>query len=177
MTEAICDVAFLAYGGKKLYDILSKWLKARKVAKMAETGEIAGEVAKAREAGAEVAEDAAKAGGKGKVKIESVGESGSTSELLKSINIDAKQLGKKWGKHRYDYPDLNNFGEYKQLANKVFSNPDKIIWDSINQEYLYVKGNDLLRVQSSGNFVSLYPGADSGRVLKAIENGGLKWEK
>ena len=71
VTEAICDVAFLAYGGKKLYDILSKWLKAKKVAKMAETGEIAGEVAKAGEAGAEVAEDAAKAGGKGKVKIES----------------------------------------------------------------------------------------------------------
>ena len=128
-------------------------------------------------AAGEAAEAIEGAAGKGKIRIESACESGSGSELLKRINIDAKQLGKKWGKHRYDYPDMNNFGEYKQFANKVFSDPDKIIWDSINQEYLYVKGNDLLRVQSSGNFVSLYPGAESGKVLKAIENGGLKWEK
>ena len=96
---------------------------------------------------------------------------------LENINIDDKQLGTKWGKHRYDYPDLDNFEEYKQLANNVFSDPDKIIWDSVNQEYLYIKGSDLLRVQPSGNFVSLYPGAESGRVLKAIENGGMIWEK
>ena len=46
-----------------------------------------------------------------------------------------------------------------------------------NGEYLYIKGNDLLRVTLDGDFVSLYPGADTALVNKALEGGELLWEK
>ena len=77
VTEAVCDIAFLAYGAKKGFDKLSKGSKAGKAAKIAESGETAGEAAKVGEEAAkagEVAEEAAKAGGKGTVRIESAGE-------------------------------------------------------------------------------------------------------
>ena len=45
------------------------------------------------------------------------------------ININAKQLGKKWGKHKFDYPELSTYTEYEQLAKKVFNNPDRIVMD------------------------------------------------
>lgn len=59
----------------------------------------------------------------------------------------------------------------------VFKNPEKIIHDVENNEYLYLKGNDLLRVTETGDFISLYPGAGTGRVISAVENGGLIWPK
>ena len=46
-----------------------------------------------------------------------------------------------------------------------------------NGEYIYQKGEDILRTTEDGDFISLYPGADSALVEKAIENGGLIWEK
>ena len=91
-------------------------------------------------------------------------------------NISSKQFGKKWGKHKTDYPDLS-MDEYKNLIDDVFKSPDKIIQDVENNEFLYLKGNNLLRVTNNGEFVSLYPGAESSRVLSAIEKGGTIWPK
>ena len=91
-------------------------------------------------------------------------------------NISSKQFGKKLGKHKTDYPDLS-MDEYKNLIDDVFKSPDKIIQDVENNEFLYLKGNNLLRVTNNGEFVSLYPGAESSRVLSAIEKGGTIWPK
>lgn len=38
-----------------------------------------------------------------------------------------------------------------------------------------ILGDDLLRVGEGGKFISLYPGAQSGRVIGAITNGGTIW--
>jgi len=46
-----------------------------------------------------------------------------------------------------------------------------------HKEYLYIKGKDLLRVKENGDFVSLYPGADTARVTNAIKNGGIIWQQ
>lgn len=91
-------------------------------------------------------------------------------------NISSKQFGKKWGKHKTDYPDLS-MNEYKNLIDDVFKSPDKIIQDVQNNEFLYLKENNLLRVTNNGEFISLYPGAESGKVLSAIEKGGTIWPK
>lgn len=66
---------------------------------------------------------------------------------------------------------------YKDLINDVFKNPEKIIHDVDNGEFYYLKGKNLLRVTEDGDFVSLYPGAESGKVLSAIKNGGTIWPK
>ena len=70
---------------------------------------------------------------------------------------------------------MKNHTEYREYADKVFSEPDRIIHDVKNGEYYYIKGNDLLRIKENGDFVSLYPGAGSGKVLDAIEDGGVVW--
>lgn len=102
---------------------------------------------------------------------------GSEAKPSVEMSIDSKQLGSKWGKHKFDYLNLNTYAEYEQFAKEVFSNPDIIILDFANGEYLYVKGDDLLRIQLDGQFVSVYPGADSRRVINAVESGGVLWEK
>ena len=91
------------------------------------------------------------------------------------VSIDSKQLGKKWGKHKIDYPDMKSYTDYENYVNEVFSKPDIVVYDSTNKEYLYLKGNDLLRVGESGEFISLYPGIESRRVIDAIINGGIIW--
>ena len=90
---------------------------------------------------------------------------------------DSKQIGKKWGKHKEDYPEMEDSEEYKEYAQEVHDNPDRIIHDEENGEYIYQKGEDILRVTEEGEFISLYPGAESSLVEKAIERGGLIWEK
>ena len=103
---------------------------------------------------------------------------GGGSSVLKipdTVNFDSKQLGKKWGKHKTDYPDMKNYMDYQNYANDIFSKPDQIIYDAANNEYLYIKGDDLLRIGKDGEFISLYPGAQSERVISAIENGGTIW--
>lgn len=92
-----------------------------------------------------------------------------------NVAYDSKQVGKKWGKHKTDYPDMNNYKDYKKYANEVFGSPDKIIYDMQHNEFLYIKGNDLLRLSEIGKFISLYPGAGSERVINAIANGGVIW--
>ena len=101
---------------------------------------------------------------------------GGGKETPSEYNISSKQFGKKWGKHKIDYPDLS-MEEYRDLIDDVFKNPDKIIRDVDNNEFLYLKGENLLRITENGDFVSLYPGANSDRVLSAIEKGGTIWQK
>ena len=109
-------------------------------------------------------------GGKEKAAYEGV------SNPLKEIEFSKKQVGKKWGEHMKDYPELKSYGEYKDFAQDVFNNPEKIFYDKFEDEYLYVRGKDLLRTKPDGSFVSIYPGADSARVTKVIERGGkLIW--
>ena len=97
----------------------------------------------------------------------------SGGKIPKKVNYDNKQLGDKWGEHMQDYPKLKSHTEYKKLANEVFSKSDKIIFDSKYNEFYYLKGNDLLRLNPNGDFISLYPGANSSRVLDVI-NSALK---
>ena len=99
------------------------------------------------------------------------------NEKPSHITLNDKQLGKKWGKHKYDYTNLKTVEEYKKLANEVFNNPDKIVYDNLKNEYYYISGDNLLRLKSSGEFVSLYHGSNSERILKAIKKGGLIWQK
>ena len=109
-------------------------------------------------------------------KSESSKGDGGGKETPSEYNISSKQFGKKWGKHKIDYPDLS-MEEYRDLIDDVFKNPDKIIRDVDNNEFLYLKGENLLRITENGDFVSLYPGANSDRVLSAIEKGGTIWQK
>lgn len=92
-----------------------------------------------------------------------------------NVNYNSKQVGKKYGEHIKDYPDMKDYTEYKDYADEIFKSPDQIIHDAKNGEFYYTKGNDLLRIKENGDFVSLYPGAESGRVLDAISNGGVVW--
>ena len=107
--------------------------------------------------------------------------SGVTAEKMQKPNIDLKisdgQFGVKWGKHKEDYTFLNTYDDYKKMINDIFNNPDKIVIDEAHGEYLYIRDGDLLRLSLDGDFVSLYPGANTGRVLNAIQNGGVIWEK
>ena len=97
------------------------------------------------------------------------------SKAPDNINYDSKQVGKKYGEHMKDYPDMKDYTEYKDYADEIFKSPDQIIHDVKNGEYYYTKGDDLLRIKENGDFVSLYPGVDSGRVTDAINNGGVIW--
>ncbi|WP_342481462.1 RHS repeat-associated core domain-containing protein [Paenibacillus sp. FSL L8-0340] len=85
-----------------------------------------------------------------------------------SVNFDNKQLGKKYGEHKLDYPGMTH-QQYKDYANNIFKNPDRVVFDANYNEFYYIRGNDLLRVKENGDFISLYPGADSTRVNRAIE--------
>ena len=96
--------------------------------------------------------------------------------IPKEYKISHKQFGKKWGKHKHDYPNMN-MEEYKKLIENVFRNHDKIIYDKEKGEFYYISGEDLLRIKENGCFVSMYRGANSERVLRAIDNGGIVWQK
>ena len=75
------------------------------------------------------------------------------------LNFDKKQVGKKWGKHKFDYPELNSYDDYMKLAEKVFNNAESIeyVMTGSGAEFRYLLGNNLLRVNPSGSFISLYP--------------------
>ena len=72
---------------------------------------------------------------------------------------------------------MSSYTEYEDMIKNIFDNPEKIILDLRNNEYLYIKGENLLRVKLNGEFVSLYPGANSSRVINALNDGELIWEK
>ena len=94
-----------------------------------------------------------------------------------SINFDSKQLGKKYGEHRKDYPDMKEYTDYRDRAYDVFNSPEQIIYDDTCGEFYYIQGNDLLRIKSNGDFVSMYHGVNSDRVVRAISQGGIIWPK
>ena len=132
------------------------------------------EIEKKADAGAE---SKGKEGEKGDTKAKEDSEEKDDTPPNELNLDDSKQVGKKWGKHKEDYPEMEDYDDYEEYAQVVHDNPDKIIHDEENGEYIYQKGDDILRVTEDGDFVSLYPGADSARVGKAIDNGGLIWEK
>lgn len=79
------------------------------------------------------------------------------------LNFDSKQYGKKFGKHKSDYPEMNTYEDYYKLSNEIYNNPDAVIYryplDSPHYpgETHYIYNGNLLRLDSNGNFVSLYP--------------------
>ena len=77
----------------------------------------------------------------------------------KDITFDKKQVGKKWGKHKFDYPELSSHDDYIELAKKVFNNAESIeyVVTGSGAEFHYMLGKNLLRVTPSGSFISLYP--------------------
>lgn len=85
-----------------------------------------------------------------------------------TIIFDKSQLGQKWGKHKFDYPNLNSHTEYQYLAEDIFKYSDYKKFDFTHNEFYYIRGNDLLRLSPSGDFISLYPGAGSDRVINAM---------
>ena len=91
----------------------------------------------------------------------------------KEIMFDDSQIGKKFGKHKIDYPEFKNYKEYKNYAKYIYKNHDSVIVDVKRQEFYYIKGKDLLRVKPNGEFVSLYPGANSPRVIESIKAKGV----
>ena len=44
------------------------------------------------------------------------------SNTPSKCNVSSKQFGKKWGKHKTDYPDLS-MEQYKNLIGNVFKTP------------------------------------------------------
>ncbi len=66
------------------------------------------------------------------------------------MDVSDKQLGKKWGKHKEDYPSLSSYNDYKKLAYDIFNNPEKIVFDTVKVELYYISGDDLLRVKENG---------------------------
>lgn len=67
-----------------------------------------------------------------------------------------------------DYPQMTSYKDYINRAKDIFASPEKIYFDESAGEFYYVQGEDLLRMGTSGNFVSLYPGVDSARVIKSM---------
>ena len=98
-----------------------------------------------------------------------MGKGAVVPEAPRSLNVSNSQLGKKRKKHRAQYPEFENYTEYSNFAKYIFEKFQKRIFDAIYDEFYYIVGNDLLRVKPSGEFISLYPGADSSRVINAID--------
>ena len=86
------------------------------------------------------------------------------SELI----IRNAQLGDKWRTHRFDYPNLSDHVAYRELAHDIFRRHDRMVYDAWYNEFYFIRGLDVLRVLVDGVFVSLYPGANSPRVMDAI---------
>lgn len=73
------------------------------------------------------------------------------------ISISDAQFGKKFGKHKEDYPGITQ-KEYKAKIYDVFNNKNTKWEKGANGELYGTLGKDLLRVKQDGTFVSLYPG-------------------
>ena len=72
---------------------------------------------------------------------------------------------------------MKSYMDDQNYANDVFRKPDQVIYDAADNEQIYIKRADLLRVGEDAEFISLYPGAQSGTVKSAIENGGGVWRQ
>lgn len=88
---------------------------------------------------------------------------------------DEGKFGKKMGKHGVHAYEMTNPEEYRKLANQVFENPDEIrkgghypnAPGGTDSAYFFKRGEDLLIVEESGEFRSLYPAFRDG--------GGSTW--
>ena len=102
--------------------------------------------------------------------ISGSGGGGSSHSVPDELTISDDQLGPKMRSHLEDYGrDVTNEADrnwYIEKIHDVFDNPDQIRFGPSptppgNNEYYFIKGNDLLRVTESGEFISLYRGANS----------------
>ncbi|MDL2214716.1 hypothetical protein LJC00_00820 [Dysgonomonas sp. OttesenSCG-928-M03] len=83
---------------------------------------------------------------------------------IRELKYSEKQIGEKYGEHR----DLSLEGyrtpnEYLQLAKDIYNNPEatKMIYSPdaaryAGETHFYMKNGNLLRLDSNGNFRSLY---------------------
>ena len=95
---------------------------------------------------------------------------GSVLPEPENLTFDNHQIGKKWGSHYKDYPNMQSYDEYRAKAQEIFDNSDKVSYNP-NQnggKFHYTQGNDLVIVTKDGRFESLYPGAHTPVVLKGI---------
>ena len=73
------------------------------------------------------------------------------------------QFGKKFGGHREDYPGVTH-QEYRKMADDMYGNPNlpRYTYPAENTRFPgethIIDGENLLRLDSEGNFKSLYPG-------------------
>lgn len=75
-----------------------------------------------------------------------------------ALPIDNKQLGKKFGSHRDpNLPGYRTRQEYRDLANKIYNDPNAARTVLPNGKIQIQLGNDLLRIAPDGKFRSLYP--------------------
>jgi hypothetical protein len=97
---------------------------------------------------------------------------GSVPPEPKDLTFDKGQVGKKWGKHQFDYPEMENWKEYTERAKQVFNNPDHVSYTPDHYgdgpRFYYTQGKDLLLTHPDGAFNSLFPGASNTEVGAAI---------
>lgn len=93
-------------------------------------------------------------------------------KLPDEINIDSKQLGKKWGAHKGEWPEIKTHNDYKAKIQQVYTDPNAkytLGTGNYEGEILIESGNDLLRVDTNGNFISLYNTSSlTARALKKL---------
>lgn len=82
---------------------------------------------------------------------------------LPNLTISDKQLGMKYGSHMDEYPGWSS-ADYRRRVNEIYNDPNTM-WTRIPEdapvhagEWHATNGRDLLRLDASGNFRSLYPG-------------------
>jgi len=83
---------------------------------------------------------------------------------IQELKYSDEQIGKKYGTHRdANIEGYRNSKEYLQLAKDIYNSPDatKITYSPnaaryAGETHYYMKNGNLLRLDSNGNFRSLY---------------------
>ena len=82
--------------------------------------------------------------------------------VRQELQYDTKQLGRKYGEHMNDYPDMSH-DDYLNMAKEIYSNPlsTKTTYPTNAPMYPgethYQNNGNLLRIAPNGKFRSLYP--------------------
>ena len=82
--------------------------------------------------------------------------------VRQELQYDTKQLGRKYGEHMKDYPNMSH-DDYLNMAKEIYSNPlsTKTTYPTNAPMYPgethYQNNGNLLRIAPSGKFRSLYP--------------------
>ena len=82
--------------------------------------------------------------------------------VRQELQYDTKQLGRKYGEHMKDYPDMSH-DDYLNMAKEIYSNPlsTKTTYPTNAPMYPgethYQNNGNLLRIAPNGKFRSLYP--------------------